>query len=413
MQLNINEANNRKISIIEVTSYLTLLFLLLSIYSFPDKPILTYISSLLFLLVIGGHCIKRFRITSYIMWGFLFIAMCLLSIFWAENQITALETSIHVIQTIVICSLLSIWINSSKKTHTLIYMIIFCTLILGFRILMEVPFSDLGSRRDAYILGVNVNTFAIRFTLSAILSMYIISLNKGKRKLLFIIFFVLLVFFVLLMGSRRSLFILTFSILLFTFMSSKNLVKTAKSILMSLIIVVIIFYLTLNVQELYVIIGSRIESMTYSFLNGNQVLDESRSTLIKKGWELFQQKPVLGWGIGNYSIASGMGRYSHNNYIEVLSSIGLVGIFLFYILHLSILIRTFKNVFKFKINAILFTILVAILISDFAAPSYSSLFIHVFLVIIISYQDTISRKRKRGNLFEKQSGVSDFSSPTK
>ena len=127
--------------------------------------------------------------------------------------------------------------------------------------------------------------------------------------------------------SRRSILIVIISISLYSILSSHNILKVVKASLISVMIGSIII-LTQN-MPVYVIVGSRIEIMINSFLQGHGMLDESRQVLVGR-IELFKEKPI-GWGIGNYRAASGMSLYSHNNYVEVITTIVIrIGYLLFF-----------------------------------------------------------------------------------
>lgn len=55
----------------------------------------------------------------------------------------------------------------------------------------------------------------------------------------------------------------------------------------------------------------------------------SRTQLIQEGLELFFRYPVLGVGLGSFTSYSSSGLMAHNDYIEIVSSMGLVGLMLY------------------------------------------------------------------------------------
>ena len=74
-------------------------------------------------------------------------------------------------------------------------------------------------------------------------------------------------------------------------------------------------------------------------INHSYMIDASTNTrinMIKYGFEMFKSNPILGVGIGNYAYYGyhiyGLFAevYSHNNYIEMLSNIGIVGFISYY-----------------------------------------------------------------------------------
>ena len=68
-----------------------------------------------------------------------------------------------------------------------------------------------------------------------------------------------------------------------------------------------------------------------------------RMDMIKFGKERINDKPFEGYGLDNYRLlyAKGGGRdtYSHNNYIELLIGVGILGTTMYYITHLVALHR--------------------------------------------------------------------------
>ena len=52
--------------------------------------------------------------------------------------------------------------------------------------------------------------------------------------------------------------------------------------------------------------------------------------MMEFGWELFKERPVHGYGMNNFSQKYYLNTYSHNNYIELLVSCGIVGFALYY-----------------------------------------------------------------------------------
>jgi O-antigen ligase len=55
--------------------------------------------------------------------------------------------------------------------------------------------------------------------------------------------------------------------------------------------------------------------------------------MISHGWDLFLKEPVLGYGLNNFSIlfAKILGEgYAHNNYIELLVDLGMIGTIAYY-----------------------------------------------------------------------------------
>lgn len=56
---------------------------------------------------------------------------------------------------------------------------------------------------------------------------------------------------------------------------------------------------------------------------------QARLELLMLGLKLFGEHPVTGVGLGQFAVESGLGRYTHNEWAELLSNTGLVGFLLY------------------------------------------------------------------------------------
>lgn len=91
-----------------------------------------------------------------------------------------------------------------------------------------------------------------------------------------------------------------------------------------------LYYSIFNIPIFYSILGRRLES-SFDFYSGGEKNEGSlsmRSYMIKFGLEKFQEKPILG--------------YAHNNYIELLVNIGVIGAVAFYPMYILVYLD-YKN----------------------------------------------------------------------
>jgi O-antigen ligase len=66
----------------------------------------------------------------------------------------------------------------------------------------------------------------------------------------------------------------------------------------------------------------------------------TRNWLIKKGMEYFWKRPITGYGLDNFRIITNYSNlYSHNNFIEILFSSGVIGFCIYYSKYLLLLIK--------------------------------------------------------------------------
>jgi O-antigen ligase len=62
-----------------------------------------------------------------------------------------------------------------------------------------------------------------------------------------------------------------------------------------------------------------------------------RAQMIDQAIQLWRQNPLFGNGLDAFRGLSGQGTYAHNNYVELLCDVGLVGVALFYAMHVQVL----------------------------------------------------------------------------
>jgi len=96
-----------------------------------------------------------------------------------------------------------------------------------------------------------------------------------------------------------------------------------------------------------------------------------RKQMIEDGVEMWKEYPLLGIGLDQYRVISVYGTYSHNNYVELLVNLGLIGLLLYYSIHLFILFSCLKNAMKSFIKIWSFASIALILMWDMALVSYN------------------------------------------
>ena len=81
----------------------------------------------------------------------------------------------------------------------------------------------------------------------------------------------------------------------------------------------------------------------------------------------------------NWSLA----YYAHNNYVELLVDVGLVGTIAYYFNYVWMLISSVRNVRKITKSELLFIgILVALIISEYGLVTYYDKYVQVILILI-------------------------------
>ena len=237
---------------------------------------------------------------------------------------------------------------------------------------------------------INANALAV---CDAIAACWVICSDKISKKNLASIS--ILIIFCLLAGTRKAL--LAIFIGVFIYIALKKPSRITVNIMIIFMILIVSYNLMMNVEVIYNLIGYRFESL-FNLLQGESGAssEETRQQFIKLGMLYFKERPFTGYGLDTFRILPGSyGTYSHNNYVELLYGVGIVGTCVYYFMYLDLLIRfihrRFTNANTLNIIAISF-IMISLMI-DYAMVTYYERASLSILVIIA----TINMKFKASN----------------
>ena len=171
--------------------------------------------------------------------------------------------------------------------------------------------------------------------------------TKKKKYILLGLFFF---FCCAITGSRGSLFFVSGYLVMLYVICGKNIKQKIKRIVFVAALSVAAYFLFMNVGFLYELIGQRIETVlngSFSKLSYSGTGDENsmyyRMEMIRAGMNEFYKKPVFGWGLFAYSQMDYVGSYTHNNFVEMLVSSGIVGFVFYYLCHTFLFYHSFKK----------------------------------------------------------------------
>ena len=231
----------------------------------------------------------------------------------------------------------------------------------------------------------NSNDIGIMCSFAAVMSLY---LKKTFKKNIYLANLLFLIPIAFMTGSRKTFIILILSVALFYVFSAKRgkLLNT----MLAIITIVFSYYLVMSVPSLYDSVGIRIESMLNVF-TGVSTIDSStrlRMNMIEYGLIWFKEKPLLGVGIDNYRYlwhsVSGVAMYAHNNYIEILVDLGIVGFIVYYSIYISAIRKLTKSL---KYDRYFFAVALSILLTlatvEMSLVSYNYRFIQIILCLVL------------------------------
>ena len=320
----------------------------------------------------------------------LFILFCTISCFWAINTSLAFEKVTTLLQIFVLTFLLYNYLKKENKIDFFIHVLclsgtifaIYTVLFFG----VEAYFSGL---EDGVQMGTeitNVNTIGMATASAATMSLWFVSYRK---KYWYIISIVICTVVTLGSASRTALIGLVLQFILLFILKGNSKRKLISLFECALVLVALYYVLQLPVFET---INQRMEGLINNFTGQGRV-DHStnvRMGMIEAGLDRFMQTPFTGVGIGNSGYIAlaheGYFTYLHNNYVELLASIGIIGTAIYYCMYFTPLLRLIKPAFKQNAYAVLGMVsLVGSLIMHYGTVQYYDkieyiVFILIFLV---------------------------------
>ena len=343
------------------------------------------------LLVTSSLLRKNIKFNIQIVWIIIFWFYYFLSLLWASNASDTMLCLNSAIQVIAISICLPNIIEDQNDIKKILNYIIISLFITSVLIFVRTPFSYWGLIRIGDVTGLHVNIVGVRMAIGALLCLYFVgdSNISVKKKILYLICIVIFVLIGFFTGSKKSIFIILLGIILYEFFVAKGIRKFSK-LITYVGLAAVLWIFVMNNTYLYNVIGRRLESFIETF-SGNSNADLSyieRNYFIEKAKELFRMHPILGYGGDNFmsymrEIGYSHVAYSHNNYYELLSTLGIIGFLIYYFMWFKVffdLIKVFiKNNSKF---ILIFLIIISlILIMDYGNISYYSDFNTILLVL--------------------------------
>lgn len=186
--------------------------------------------------------------------------------------------------------------------------------------------------RYAGITG-NANELALQLTLGACL-IWLMPKRAGLVPCLCAFGFV--AFAVAATGSRKAILIAVFFIALVVVHALEKAPKKRRGLLGALAIV--------GLCLMGLCLAPRIAEQARDILAVQRSLDyedhsfQTRANLVEEGLRLWEAAPLLGHGLDAFRGLASEDTYAHNNYVELLCDLGLLGTLLFYAIHAQALI---------------------------------------------------------------------------
>ena len=369
-------------------SYYFIYIVCISMLAFHDKSFLVIPAQIIFFLSIiseylrDGKLIVPHYSKKYIIRYLLFVFICIISILWTIDDSTWVQINISIIQCVVVGVSIIYYVQSEKRLETTLNAIIIASIILCVRLVISTPLSAWGSERVGVHIGYgNVGVSYVLATVAVIA----IFMALTKKSVPFYILSAVFIGVSALTGTKKGLIVAVIGIFIIILKTSKNPVKLLRNMFILLLLVCVGWYVIMNVDIFYNAVGKRIVSAILQ-LNG-EGLDKStrdRALLIGWGLETFYEHPLFGVGIDAFRFANAnlIHYYAHNNYIELLADLGILGtIIYYYLLFKESIIGLFTKYRAGSYTILAFSIMISLLVGDFSSVSYSPETLQLYLAV--------------------------------
>lgn len=371
-----------------------ILLLFCSIYAFQSGKV--YVE-LLFIIVLALSLLTMKKQFSkyYLLWNVCFVGICVLSNLWTMDLESSLYATRGVIKIAIIGNLIIAFIENEEKIEYILRCFVVAGVALIFRLIIFVPLGDWGTERlgdDMY----NSNAMGLNLSVSAICALYFL-LTRRKRIWSYLILISTFIVVAFLTGSRKAVFFAVVGCAMLYIFNIKRKIKLIFILPAIVFLIYVLYSYAITIPEFYDLLGIRIE-LLLNLITDTDRIDAStsiRMDLIDTGIDLWQSKPWLGYGIQSFTLMSGSGMYAHNNYIELLVGIGLVGMTIYYSLYLFLIMKLGKLVSSGTTIAKPFFIIVVLLtINEIGLVSYGEETFQILLASGVACVQIMSRRKR-------------------
>lgn len=345
--------------------------------------ILAFVWSIL-RMVLNGHGKYRIAAPLHLIWIVGFFILVMLSKYWHLYPQGLRDIQLNVLLSMMVSFIIVNYIVTYRVTVAEIAKLL---VPIAVFFIFNVLFNSTRDADNRLSIGINENSFGKIGIGMAWIFLFQCVKTKWKSPI-WIILMVVSSLMAFLSGSRRvviTLVICFIGYLMFC-TPNKNVLKLFEKVIGAFALALILYIVVLNVDVLYNTIGIRIESLVNYIFAGDEADGSTFSRLNMQvlALDLFKEHPILGAGINAFKYHTYYGTYSHSNYTEILSGLGIVGFAVYYAPLIAFLVMAVKN-WKKKTQAAIVPLcyLIAFAINEYGGVSYFSYIEHLYLGIAI------------------------------
>ncbi len=373
---------------------------------FSNNSVLWWICVGAFFLVFIIEQKELYMDSGYVLWIILFVLFSAASYLWAVSTSAVIGQLKSMIVYVFLLAVLCSVVRTKKDINRLLNIIVLVSLCNAIYLLItnaEILFSQVQENQNEEIVRLgaqgnwNANIIGMTMAISSIILLYLLSQRQGK-KWYYILGIIFLVFVSFLTGSRKAFLVVLLGISLYLMLSVKKNKKLTVLFIIAFSIIAV-YYLVMYNPFLYSILGCRIEGL-FASLTGVGTVDSStikRELYIKAGLQVFRDNFLVGCGLDCFRLLNlnitDNAMYAHNNYVELLADLGIVGTLIYYSIHIIIFSRLFKNYKKGGLlTKLVLVFMILIMIVDYGSVNYNSLLFNCILLISFTWTKLIQKE---------------------
>lgn len=325
---------------------------------------------------------RKLKLTTFSIWYLLFFIMCFLSATFLKNSDTSMLFDICVAWVISFCLIQVVSKDVQLESLLRVYVIsaIFMALALWYTGQLDfLYFSTVNEERLGTEVTGNANIFTSLFMYAGVFAAWMMIYTPNRLdRLVHLLLFCVILFLMIVSGGRKTIIAVLGALVLFIIMKKEgDNRRVGRNLVISILVVAAIFLLIFHVPFLYDLIGERFEGLFSLFLgHGSDVSgDDTRQRIFSLAFHGWLERPLFGHGIDSFKFynqaMTGHLYYAHNNFVELLYDVGVVGFLGFYWIYFYVSKQLKKNAnLPYKFTVLGFGILIEMIFFDLGGVSY-------------------------------------------
>lgn len=366
--------------------------------------------------------IKPFKANLVLLWQVCFIVFAAASVTWAFSPDNAERMALTLLANgVCVIALVYLVLDDPARVRVFLAAMIIAPTFLMIKVASDHGLLVYLDSRHAGDTNANIvgMTAAFGFGLAYLSFTRRVLLNQWLAG----IFLASNLIVVALSASRKAITMIALVVLIFSWINGnlggfRRILKVATAVSLGLIG----YWIIMNFAPLYQLIGHRMNMMINGFRGAGEVDSSTavRLSLIERGVGWFQEQPWAGHGADNFRVLMAnyyphqSAFYAHNNFIELLVNYGVVGFVLFYWLYVVIIGTGLKHRSRLNsVQAMVFSLLVALLLMEYGAIDYYSRVIMAFVGVawVTICTDTV-RDNRNGDSSRNTTVTAGHSNPS-